>query len=589
LEGTRTDILDRIYRWTELNVLYQQSAQAETPSNDTGTANETGRIFWMSGPAGTGKTTISYTIAAACDEHGVLGASFFCSRDDAECSNPKLILTTIADQLCQCSPSFQAEIASVLKTKPAIGYSDVPYQLEELIVKPLQAVRDSFPRCVIVIDALDECKDNETTSIILSSLSRRIEALSPLKILITSRPEQNISSGFKLPGLGSATNRLGLHDVELATVQHDIERYLKSHLEEIRNVYNLKQSWPSEGDIHGLTTLSEGIFIFAATSIKFIQDASASNPQNQLSILLDRTARIQQSSSSPQHRLDELYTEVLRRAFPEITWELTGRLRKVLGSVVLLQDPLSPSALDSLLHLESDQARLTLVHLQSIVIVPEQDDGSPIRTLHQSFHDFIADDNRCLDSNFVVNPTAQHALLAQACLATMRNLRRDICEIRAPWKLNNEVEDLPTRIIKHISISLQYACRHWAFHIENAMTFISDAVLELLEEFCSKYMLYWIEVCSLMGELRNALFSLNAARRALIVSFHICVCWLSYITHIPPAESWEGNNSRRCSAAPVRELYTRILPGTQCFCSASISFGTITSSKANIVVRNLRP
>jgi hypothetical protein len=30
-----------------------------------------------------------------------------------------------------------------------------------------------------------------------------------------------------------------------------------------------------------------------------------------------------------------------------------------------------------------------------------------------------------------------------------------------------------------------------------------------------KYLLYWVEVCSLLGDLRNALLSLDAARRAL--------------------------------------------------------------------------
>jgi len=101
-------------------------------------------------------------------------------------------------------------------------------------------------------------------------------------------------------------------------------------------------------------------------------------------------------------------------------------------------------------------------------------------------------------------------------------LRRDICGISDPSILNNEVDDLPTRILKHIPPHLQYACRHWAFHLTNAM--ISDILLDLLKEFVSKYLLYWVEVCSLLGDLRNALISLDAARRALAVCY-LCSIW----------------------------------------------------------------
>jgi hypothetical protein len=52
----------------------EHSSTAETPTNDF-------CIFWIKGSAGTGKTTIAYSIAEDCRKHNVLGASFFCSRD----------------------------------------------------------------------------------------------------------------------------------------------------------------------------------------------------------------------------------------------------------------------------------------------------------------------------------------------------------------------------------------------------------------------------------------------------------------------------------------------------------------------------
>ena len=214
--------------------------------------------------------TIAYTVAESCSNHGILGASFFCSRDYADRSNPNLIFTTIAHQLGLFSPPFKVELARALQSNPDIIYSSVPYQLERLIMQPLRTVRQSFPPCVIVLDALDECKDNGATSIILSSLSRYAMELSPIKILVTSRPEQNITTAFKSRGLGSVSQRLVLHEVELGTVQHDIERYLASKLSLVGESYGLESSWPSEMDVRALARLSnDSLFLRRPQSISF--------------------------------------------------------------------------------------------------------------------------------------------------------------------------------------------------------------------------------------------------------------------------------------------------------------------------------
>jgi hypothetical protein len=90
-----------------------------------------------------------------------------------------------------------------------------------------------------------------------------------------------------------------------------------------------------------------------------------------------------------------------------------------------------------------------------------------------------------------------------------------MCKIGSLTMLNNEVDDLSARITRYIPPHLQYACRHWASHLTHAM--VSDIVLDLLKEFCSEGLLYWVEVCSLLGDLRSLLLSLDIAQRALTV------------------------------------------------------------------------
>jgi hypothetical protein len=499
-EGTRVDVLDQLRRWID----EENTGDSTVPDAP---------IFWINGSAGTGKTTLAYTFADECRRRGIPVTSFFCSRDFAERSNPNLIFASIAHHLAQIFPSFGVRLAEVLQLNPHLASASVPYQLEELIINPLRSTRDSFRLCLIVIDALDECKDEGTTSIILSSLSRYVSEISPLKILVTSRPEQSITSVFasRSGHLNAASQRLVLHELELGVVRQDIKLYLSSALRDIAERHRLDSSWPEEEDIQALATLSSGLFIFAATSIKFVEDRNDSDPVGQLTRLL--SAGVQ---SSPYHHLDKLYMQVLTRAFPDISIQLSGRLKMILGSIVFLQEPLSPLSLENLLGLTPSAVRQTVLHLCSILRLPDSDsDTRPIQLHHPSFADFITYSNRRCDARFAVDSEKQHTLLAIQCLRAMQSLKRDICGINNPCILNSEVDDLPSHITANIPTHIQYACRYWMFHITYAL--ISDNLVDLLKEFCTKYLLYWVEVCSLLGELRNTLVGLHAVKDFLLV------------------------------------------------------------------------
>lgn len=407
------------------------------------------------------------------------------------------------------------EVTRALELNRDIGYSSVPFQLEELIVKPLRVIGSFFPSSIIVLDALDECKDKSSTSIILSSLARYIVELPQLKILITSRPEQNIRSAFNTTTqLGGIFRPLILHSIELGIVQRDIELYLSWSLpdqggSQPRQLLALRGGHPfSRGAL-------ERLFIFAATSVNFIEDQNYSSPRDQLANLLQSTSMVAKESTSPHRYLDELYTQVLSHAFPHTARPLADRLRMILGSLVLLRDPLSAQALELLLKLRPKTVRETLVHLHSVIVVPENDIKG-ITLLHPSFFDFITDPTRCRNPNFVVDTLIRHTQLACACLDSMKCLRQDICEIKNPFLLDSEVDDLPSRITECIPTHLQYASRYRAFHFTNAS--VTDVLLDLMNEFCFKYLLFWVEVCSLLGKHRSALIALHDARKFLVVS-----------------------------------------------------------------------
>ena len=78
-------------------------------------------MFWLRGMAGTGKSTISRTIAKEYAALGQLGASFFFKRGQGDRGNASRFMTTVARQLIQHIPSIKPDIANAINADPAIA------------------------------------------------------------------------------------------------------------------------------------------------------------------------------------------------------------------------------------------------------------------------------------------------------------------------------------------------------------------------------------------------------------------------------------------------------------------------------------
>jgi len=107
--------------------------------------------------------------------------------------------------------------------------------MDKLIVQPLKECAIST---VIIIDALDECKDDEPASAILSVLGQFVSETPKVKLFLTGRPEPRIREGFCLPLLAKATDVLVLHNIEPGLVSNDIRWFLKCSFLEITNRRN---------------------------------------------------------------------------------------------------------------------------------------------------------------------------------------------------------------------------------------------------------------------------------------------------------------------------------------------------------------
>jgi hypothetical protein len=487
LKGTRKEVLQGIEHWS-------MSKQSQ-------------RIFWLSGLAGTGKSTIAQTFAEMSFADGRLGASFFCSRHFEARSNLKAIFPTLAFQLAFRYPLFRKELVQVLKAHPDVEQESLCSQMEKLIVGPLQT---THILTLIIIDALDECRDEEPASAILSILSRYVDKIPNVKFFITGRPEPRIRSGFRLKSLLPITEVFKLHEVKPEAVNSDIKLYFQTHLANLaenRSDCDSAEEWPSSSDVEILCQKAAGFFIYASTVIKFVTSGSHI-PAEQLGQI---TLLPQSTSHEGRSGIDLLYTQVLEQAVDGVDADdetFHFRLKTVVGAVLLVFNPLSVKALSDLLRVPG--ASTTLRPLHSLLLIPAST-KDPVRIYHKSFPDFLIDPDRCKNKQFLVDPPVHHRKILLSCLDLMEErLKRNICNLDDHSDLS-EVEDLPIHLKTHIGDALEYACQFWTRHLVEIPSSSHDVeeVYTAIDGFFTTCFLSWIEVLSLTGNLNVGVYALN--------------------------------------------------------------------------------
>ena len=513
LKGTREAILDGIELWTR--------DFSKSP------------VYWLNGLAGTGKTTIAQTIAERTFADGQLGASFFCSRDFEDRSDLRLIFPTLAVQLARKYIEFRSVFVPLVQSDPGIAHESLYNQMDRLIVQPLT---ESAVSTVIVIDALDECKDEETTSAILSVLGRLISKVPTVKIFLTGRPEPRIQTGFRLPLLKKDTDVFVLHNVEPNLITSDVRLFFKHSFLEIANSRGGLDGWPTDEEIERLCERAAGLFVYAVATVKFIEKRGT-YPTKQLRLLLqspESSAREAKTEFKTNTSLDSLYTSILQEAFgKDDDPDNDPRFRSVIGTVLLAANPLSPSTIATLLNLDIGEVFALLSSAQSLLIL-QDDINCPVRPFHKSFPDFITDPVRCTNQRFRISPPLHHSQLLIGCLDLMdRTLKKNMCKL-PDAVANSDVDDLKERTKRCIAPALKYACRSWYMHLVGRLTTAVNTpeIISALQRFLEKKFLFWLDALSVLGSVRNAVDALHVTANWLEVCSDSLINFLSKVLRI---------------------------------------------------------
>ncbi|KAM5445021.1 hypothetical protein MferCBS31731_000480 [Microsporum ferrugineum] len=440
LPGTRIELLREVEEWAK-------SARAKC-------------IFWLNGMAGTGKSTISQTVARRLKEKKLLGASFFFKRGEEDRENAKRLFPTLIEQLTKSLPQLIPSIRKAIEDDPNISEKVLREQFEKLLLQPLLGIQQApTATLVIIIDALDECKQEDAQAI-LQLLPRVQKSKSvQLRFLLTSRPDLPIRLGFK--GINGDYQDLTLHEIPMPVIKHDIELYFKGKFSKLRQERSFSSDWPGDECIKTLVERAVPLFIAAATLCRFISDTRWS-PKNRLrAVLTDQTSYVSKMDSTYMPVLNQILTGQDERE----SLQLVQIFKDIVGVIIVLATPLSVKALTRLLDMETDDVNGLLDLLHSVLSIPDNSDNSdtPVRLLHLSFRDFLLDQKKKDSSRFWIDEKEVHRTLTIQCLNIMQHsLRKNICNLPDD---STQREDIVININDRIPLELRYACRYWARHL----------------------------------------------------------------------------------------------------------------------------
>jgi hypothetical protein len=460
--------------------------------------------------AGTGKSTISRTVARSFKQNKQLGASFFFKRGEGDRGNATKLFTTLTQQIMNVLPELTPAIRKAVQEDPVIATRGLKQQFNKLLLEPLLGLESSSENriLVIMIDALDECESENDIRTILQLIPQlREPKVVQIRVFLTSRPELPIHLGFSKIGNEDYKNLI-LHELPEDVIAHDILLFLKHRLSQIRKERLLSDDWPGDIKTQQLWKISVPLFIFAATMCRILDDLQW-DPIDSLEEIL--ACRGETAS------LDGTYLPVFSRLLLNQNGkqkkQLIHEFKEVVGTIVILESPLSVISISALLGIFERVIKLRLSALNSVLSIP-QNETVPVRLYHLSFRDFLLDPQTCEKTPLAIDGKVSHSKLATRCLLACSSLRKNICGLQYDETPRSEIDT--SLISRCLPPEVQYSCRFWAYHFTQGDD--PESIHDIFA-FFKTHFLHWMEAMGILGLAHEVVGIIDLLNSWVDVSF----------------------------------------------------------------------
>ncbi|KXN83298.1 hypothetical protein AN958_01631 [Leucoagaricus sp. SymC.cos] len=434
-------------------------------------------VLWVNGPAGVGKSAVAQTCAEKLEKQS-LGAAFFFSGSN-ERTDAQRFFPTIAYQLTGHFQPYADHLEKKIRNDPSLLTKSLDVQFRELISAPFEELYAQGERLahdsILIVDGLDECEpenaQRDIIRIILGSTSLREL---PFSWAIFSRPEPHLESTFQ----SLDPNHSLLWSLTIvasgASATQDIELYLRSGFRDISSKSD--PQWPSEDEIQQLVRKADGLFIYAASVLRFLRDPDLPDPEKQLTALLSRKAQPGRILSE----LDSFYTLIME-LIPSDTLSVTLTLLLLVeyrpavcaGTLLYQEDDRALSLLEisNLLGYSTRGVAAALNRLRSVIRNRKSEtkmeafsmQDSHVSYYHASFQEFIKDSTR--SGQFCIYQTSHYSRWADRCLQVINESHSSHGVQLANWHpVKTDVDEataaksLESSLVGRAVLSLLHAC-----------------------------------------------------------------------------------------------------------------------------------
>jgi len=389
---------DRYVERTRLSIF----AEVESWLDDRSSPN---RVMVISGNAGMGKSVISAVMCKKMQEAGRLAGSHFCQHDRVRHRNPKVMLQSLASQLCDFLPDYRKALVEKLSRNLGVEINNMEVKdlFEVLFEEPLASLNDSALTYLMVIDGLDESEfqgRNELLAVIANyfqSLPRWI------RFLVTTRPERNIEETLR-----------NLHPLQL-------NPNVKENLKDIylcleMQIDHLLQSEHRENILKALVQKSEGVMLYAHYLVDFIKkEVPLVTPE-----LLD---------SILPSGISSVYQSYFKRLETELCKELNvteDQFLTFLSVVAAAREPLPLGFVSKLLlpgkSRKVAQRKVTVAIACVSALLPVQDEC--IHFFHKSVKDWLIEKPSYGQHQFSLDEKEGHEGLSKLCIDELDEMKR---------------------------------------------------------------------------------------------------------------------------------------------------------------------